>query len=164
MVQANLVSLPRQQEVTPAGHKRAAVNIRTPRRQGASADKRVKIDPLLGKICECKGGAADSRRAVCVHVRVECHLTGEFHVETPVLVMIGPRRQPPNDPHLLTIEESGPLSAEKGAGQIGRCEIVFGSRVGSEGSALYTCRHATLDVDDAWPFEKQRIARERRVI
>src|SRR5260370_42685452 len=47
---------------------------------------------------------------------------------------------------------------------MGRCEIVFGSCIGSEGRTLYACRHTTLDVDNARPFEKQVIARERRVI
>jgi hypothetical protein len=49
---------------------------------------------------------------------MERDLTGKLRMDIPVLVMIGPRRQPPNEPHLLTIEESGPLSAKKGAGQI----------------------------------------------
>jgi hypothetical protein len=61
-------------------------------------------------------------------------------------------------------EESVFLGAKDRPRQIGRCEIVFGSRLCSERSTLYTGRHAVLDVDDARPFEKQRIARESRVL
>src|SRR3984893_12509911 len=84
-------------------------------------------------------------------------------MEVPVLGVLGPRRQPPNEPHLLTVEEGGVLSTEKRASQIGGGEIIFGSRVGPEGSTLYTGRDASLDVDDAWPLEKQQIPRERGV-
>ena len=86
---------------------------------------------------------------------MEHRLAGEPGMEVPVLVMIGPRRQPTNERQLLAIEESVFLGAKNGAGQIGGCEIVFGSRVGSERSTLYTCRDASLDVDDARPLEKQ---------
>ena len=84
-------------------------------------------------------------------------------MEIPVFVMIGPHCQPANQPQLFAIEESRPLSAKNRAGQIGRSEIVFSGCVGSEGSARYTCRQPSLDIDDARPFQKQRIARERRV-
>src|SRR5437762_4213901 len=85
-------------------------------------------------------------------------------MEIPVLVIIGARREPPYGPHLLAVEESWPLSAIKWTGQIGGCEIIFGNRIRSEGSTRYACCYASLDVDDARPFEKQRIAGERRVV
>ena len=53
-----MVVLALQLEVTPTDPKRAAVNIGAPRRQRASADKLVKIDPQLGLVCERQCGAA----------------------------------------------------------------------------------------------------------
>src|SRR3954453_8257090 len=85
-------------------------------------------------------------------------------MKIPVIHIIRPRREAPNGPHLLTVEESWPLSSIKWTGQIGGCEIVFGNRIGSEGSTRDACCYASLDVDDARPFEKQRIAGERRVV
>src|SRR5439155_7501415 len=119
LVEADLVVLALQPEVTPAGPERTAVNIGTPRGQRASADQLVEVDPQLGKVSECECGAADPGGAVCVYVRMKRHLAGELGMEVPVLVMIGPRCQPPNQPHLLTIEQGSSLSAKKRAGQIG---------------------------------------------
>jgi len=47
--------------------------------------------------------------------------------------MIGPFRQPPDEPYLFTIEESAILVAKIRAGQIGRGEIVLGGSFGPEG-------------------------------
>jgi hypothetical protein len=85
-------------------------------------------------------------------------------MDVPVLVVIGPRRQPPDKPHLLTIEQCVGLSAKKRTGQIGGGEIVFGRCLGPERSTLYARRHASLNVDDARSLEKQQIARESRVL
>ena len=78
--------------------------------------------------------------------------------------MIGPFRQPPDEPYLFTIEESAILVAKIRAGQIGRGEIVLGGSFGPEGSALITGRHAALDVDNARPLDKQQIARRSCVL
>ena len=119
LVYADLVELAGQQEVAPAGAERAAVSIRTLRGQGAGADERVEIDFQLGLVRERQSGSAYPGRSVCVYVRVERHLTRELCMEVPILVVIGPSREPSNRPDLLTVEESWPLGAEKRAGQIG---------------------------------------------
>src|SRR6201988_5556770 len=85
-------------------------------------------------------------------------------MEFPILMIIGPHRHAADERQLLVIEESIFLSAKSRAGQVGGCEIVPGRRVATEGSPLDTCRDAPLDDDDAWPLEKQQIAREGRIL
>ena len=53
-------------------------------------------------------------------------------MEVPIFIIIGPRRHPTNKRQLLVIEKGGLLSAKKGARYICRCEIIFGSGVGTE--------------------------------
>ena len=76
-------------------------------------------------------------------------------MQVPILVAVRSRREPPDEPHLPTIEKAGTLGTKNRPGQIGGREIVLSGRVSSEGSALNARRHALLDVDDAGPFEKQ---------
>ena len=79
------------------------------------------------------GGPAHPGRAMGIDVRVEHGLTRQPGMQVPVLVMIGPSRQPPDEPYLFTIEESAILVAKIRAGQIGRGEIVLGGSFGPEG-------------------------------
>ena len=85
-------------------------------------------------------------------------------MEVPILIMIGPRRQSPNKPQLLAIEEAVLLRAKNGTGQIGGRRVVLGRRLGPERSTLYTRRDASFDVDYAGPLQKQQIGWERRIL
>jgi hypothetical protein len=96
-----LVVLALHEEVAPIGSELTALNTGAARGQRARVDKLVKVNSQLGKVSKRQCGAAYPGRALCVDVRVEHRLAREPGMKVPLLVMIGPRRQPTNKRQLL---------------------------------------------------------------
>ena len=130
---AELVVFALHQQVAPAETEFSAVDTRSVRGKRASGDQLVEIDSQLGLVAERDCGPAHPGRAIGIDVRVEHGPTRQPGMQVPVLVMIGPSRQPQDEPYLFTIEESAILVAKIRAGQIGRGEIVLGGSFGPEG-------------------------------